>query len=322
VGSLIPIVSLVREANQHGAVISWGEHLRASAPGARAVPNRTELYATVENKALYADIYFPVPPSDSPVMTIGERGASGPRSTPVLMIHGGGYSSGHRSDGRDWDRWLAERGYTVFDVDYRLGPPPTWKDAADDAACALGWVAAHASDYHIAPDHLIVAGQSAGGGLALQVAYAVQDGTFTSSCGGTPPQPRAVVAFYPPDDFALGWRLDTKIGPIGARALNTQYIGGSPEQYPERYRAVSAVYHVREGLPPTFVVAGARDHLVPWEGHKELADDLNLAGVSNILLTIPYSDHAFDMVWGSLGGQITRRALVEFLTRYSGPANP
>jgi len=239
------------------------------------------------------------------------------------MILGGGYSRGERSDGHNWDHWFAERGYTVFDIDYRLDPPPTWKDAAGDVACALGWIAAHATFYRIAPDHMLIAGQSAGGGLALQVGYAMQDGTFTSSCGGTPPQPKAIFAMYPPEDFAMAWNLNTGIGPIGARSLNMNYIGGSPEQYPARYRAVSAVFHVRPDLPPTFVAAGEHDHLVPWAGHKELADDLNLAGVPNVLVTIPYSDHAFDVAWGSLGGQITRRALVEFLAKYlPATANP
>jgi acetyl esterase/lipase len=90
-----------------------------------------------------------------------------------------------------------------------------------------------------------------------------------SSCGGTVPQPKAVFAIYPPNDLLLvGTRIE--ISPITARKLLTAYLGGSPEEFPERYRAVSATFHVRAGLPPIFIAAGDNDHLVPYEGHIEL----------------------------------------------------
>ena len=322
IGALVPLVALVRAANRYGAVIVWGEHLRARAPWGAAKPDQTQLYATVEGKPLYADIYLAKgndgasASSSAPAGATSSSASAGATNAAVLMIHGGGYSGGARSDGRDWDHWFAGLGYTVFDIDYRLDPPPTWKDAADDVACALGWIAAHANEYHVDPQRVLASGQSAGGGLALQVAYGLADGTFASSCGGAPVPPKAVFALYPPDDFALAWRMNTGIGPAGARSLNAAYIGGSPEQYPQRYRAVSAVEHVRPEFPPTLVAAGEHDHLVPFAGHTELATDFSLAGVPNTLVAIPYGEHVFDAAWGGLGSQITRRALQEFLAQH------
>jgi acetyl esterase/lipase len=236
------------------------------------------------------------------------------------MIHGGGYSLGERSDGIRWDRWFAARGYTVFDVDYRLAPPVTWNLAAPDVACAMAWVASHASDYHISPDRMLITGQSAGAGLAMQVAYGLGDGTVTSSCGGMVPQPKAVFALYPPDDFAMAWNLDTGLGPISSRVFNAGYLGGSPEEFPERYRVTSPVFHVRPGLPPTLIAAGAVDHLVPVAGHTEMVEALRAGGVPNAWLSVPYGEHGYDLVWGSLGGQITRKVLADFLEKHL-PAN-
>jgi acetyl esterase/lipase len=301
-GAAVPLGALVGAARRSGAPISWVDHLRVAAPGPRARPDHTLIFATVGGKTLRADVYLPV--------------NAAARSAPVVMIHGGGYSGGERSDGRDWDRWLASRGYTVFDVDYRLDPPVTWNLAAQDVACAMSWIAAHAGDYNISPDRMLLAGQSAGGGLALQVGYGLGDGTVASSCGGTVPQPAAIFALYPPDDFAMAWNLKAGLGPVSARAFNTGYIGGSPEQFPERYRAVSAIFHVRPGLPPTLIAAGAHDHLVPFGGHIEMVEKLDAAGVPNELVTIPYGDHAYDIPWGTLGAQITRHALAAFLARY------
>ena len=155
-------------------------------------------------------------------------------------------------------------------MDYRLAPPVTWNLAAPDVACAMAWVASHANEYHVAPDRMLIAGQSAGGGLALQVAYGLGDGTVTSSCGGAVPQPKAVFALYPPDDLAMAWNLDTGLSAVSSRVFNTGYLGGSPEQFPERYRVTSPVFHVRTGLPPTLIAAGAVDHLVPIAGHAEM----------------------------------------------------
>jgi acetyl esterase/lipase len=301
--AMIPLISLIRAAHREGAKISWLDHLRSVANHAGEGPMQTVRYANVDGKGLYVDIYAPA-------------NNSGEKSPPVLMIHGGGYVSGRRSMFPDWSRWLSARGYTVFDIDYRLAPPPTWNQAAQDAACALAWIAAQADAYHVASDRLLVAGQSAGAGLALQVAYGLGDGTVQSSCGGVGPQPKAVFALYPPDDFALGWNMNTKLASRGARAFLQAYIGGSPEQYPERYRAVSAIFHVRPGLPPTLIAVGEHDHLVPFAGHIELVEKLNHAGVPNMLVAIPYGEHAYDLIWGSLGAQITRHAAEKFLNQY------
>jgi acetyl esterase/lipase len=305
VGAAVPLVALARLAYHYSAPISWAAHLRATAPGPRPTPDQTQLFATVDGKRLYLDIYLPGSAARSPSGTA--------LAAPVFMIHGGGYSLGERSDGIRWDRWFAARGYTVFDVDYRLDPPVTWNLAAPDVACAMAWVASHANDYHISPDRMLIAGQSAGGGLAMQVAYGLGDGTVTSSCGGAVPQPKAVFALYPPDDFARAWNLDMGLGPVGARVFNTGYLGGSPEQFPDRYRVTSPVFHVRPGLPPTLIAAGAVDHLVPVAGHADIVVKLHAAGVPTEWLSVPYGEHGYDLVWGSLGGQITRKVVADFL---------
>jgi acetyl esterase/lipase len=310
-GALVPLIALMRTAHQYDAQISWLDHLHVGARSVAPAAHQTVLYATVDGKNLYADVYLPANPVAPPA-----------KSAPILMMHGGGYVRGRRSMARDWDRWFTARGYTVFDIDYRLAPPPTWNQAAQDAACAMAWIDAHASEYHVDADRMLLAGQSAGAGLALQVAYGLGDGTVKSSCGGDAPQPKVVFALYPPDDFALGWNMKARLGPASARNFLRAYIGGSPRDYPDRYRAVSAVFHVRPGLPPTLIAAGESDHLVPFAGHLELVAELLHAAVPNQLVTIPYSEHAYDVAWGSLGGQITRHALDEFLNQYLPATQP
>lgn len=308
-GALIPLGALVRAAHQYGVSISWTHALRPMHRAARRPPSQSPLFATIDGSSLYLDVYLPTTPSAA-------------KSAPVLMLHGGGYVQGKRSDfTHTWDAWLADRGYTVFDADYRLAPPVTWNLAAQDAACAAAWIQSHASEFNVDPERLLISGQSAGAGLALQLAYGLGDGTVTSSCGGTVPQPKAVFGIYPPEDFELGWNLDTALPGMSARSVENVYIGGSPQQYPDRYRAVSPVFHARPGLPPTLITSGDHDHLVPYGGHLEMIDALNRVGVPNVLVTVPYAEHGYDIAWNGLGTQITRHAAAVFLERYLPPHN-
>jgi len=59
----------------------------------------------------------------------------------------------------------------------------------------------------------------------------------------------------------------------------------------------SPVFDVRPGLPPTLIAAGSLDHLVPFGGHVEIVEKLNAAGVPNVLLSVPYGEHAYDLAW-------------------------
>ena len=76
----------------------------------------------------------------------------------------------------------------------------------------------------------------------------------------------------------------------------------------------SPVFDVRPGLPPTLIAAGAVDHLVPVAGHADVGVKLHAAGVPTEWLSVPVlGEHGYDLVWGSLGGQITPKVVADFL---------
>ena len=301
--SLVPLTLLVARAHQSASPIDWLSHLRIGYPGAEPPPE-TRQFASVGGKALFLDIYR-------------ADGVNHELSIPAVMIHGGGFVAGKRSDGHPWDHWLAARGYTVFDVDYRLAPPASWNLAAADVACALAWIQAHAEELGVDAKRTLIVGQSAGASLALEVAYGLKDASVASSCGGEASPPTALFAFYPVEDFVLAWNEDLKIGPLALRHILSDYIGGSPAEYPARYETVSPIHHVAPGLPPTFIAYGTHDHVVPVDGQQVFASKLTASGVPHHMIEIPWSDHGFDLAWGSIGGQITRHELTQFLAQYA-----
>jgi monoterpene epsilon-lactone hydrolase len=93
------------------------------------------------------------------------------RST-ILYFHGGGYVAGSRSTHRDLAaRISAACGVRALVVDYRLAPEHTYPAAFDDALRAFGWL----TESGVAPEQIVVAGDSAGGGLALATLLALRD---------------------------------------------------------------------------------------------------------------------------------------------------
>jgi acetyl esterase/lipase len=308
--AMVPYAAMKNAADRYGAPISWLAHLHATAVGPPPRPDSTSLFATLGDRSLSLDVYAP------------DRTRRPPPWPQIYMIHGGGFTVGGRSQGRNWDRWLAERGYAVFDVDYRLAPPESWNLAAQDVACAMAWVQARAPVYDIQVSRSAVIGLSAGASLALQVGYELGDGTVSSSCGGTVRQPQAVIAFYPAEDMDLVWTVNLSVGPLSGKGIGKSYIGGSPQEYPKRYRATNILAHIRGGLPPTFVAFGEHDHVIPTLGHLQLSSALTEAGVENTFIAIPYGDHGFDLMWGSFGAQISRHVLEQFLERQYPAVGP
>src|SRR5581483_11021724 len=97
-----------------------------------------------------------------------------PRPLPVLLyIHGGGFMMCSKETHHAIAVTHAARSdYLVFNIDYRLAPHFQYPAAHEDACRAYAWVARHCASYGGDPNHIVVAGESAGGNLALAVAVA------------------------------------------------------------------------------------------------------------------------------------------------------
>ncbi|MGC9543498.1 alpha/beta hydrolase [Streptomyces sp. UG1] len=94
----------------------------------------------------------------------------------VYWIHGGGMVMGDRFSQIDIPlEWLDEFGAVVVSVDYRLAPEATGTTLVDDCYQGLLWVAEHAAELGVDPARIVVAGASAGGGLAAGVTLLARD---------------------------------------------------------------------------------------------------------------------------------------------------
>ena len=236
---------------------------------------------------------------------------AGPLRPAVLILHGGAWTHGSRSMTPDWNRWLNERGFEVFDVEYRLPPPVRWLDEVGDVKAALGWVAAHAAEYHVDPERISLMGASAGANLALLAAYSCGDPRLPPSTDVPPVAVRAVIDLYGPVDLARLWRSCESADYV--RPLLEQYVGGTPDELPERYALLSPLSHVSAASPPTLTLLGTSDRLVSADHATLLDEALARAGVPHETCLLAASDHAFDVNWGGFATQIARAKIAAFL---------
>ncbi len=283
-----------------GAHISLIDTFGIGAPR-EAAPDDEATYATFEGEPLRLSIYRP--------------GARVARAPVLVYIHGGGFVSGDDSENSTDMRWFAEQGWLVVSVDYALSSAHRhlWDVTQDQIGCALGWVVDNAPRYGGDPAKLSLSGASAGGNLAINVAYLSAEGRLHSSCGGTMPKVGAVSAMYPVVDPADAYaNRDPAMGGTSRRMLGA-YTGGSPQQFPDRYARISSGTYLTAGAPPTLILLGEADHLVPVDGAYRFAERARAAGVDVDLVAVPYADHGFDGRRGSIGQQAYRQVTVRWL---------
>ena len=92
-------------------------------------------------------------------------------------------------------------------------------------------------------------------------------------------------------------------------------MGARPEDAPAAYRAASPLTYVGPGVPPTLVVHGDHDQVVPVEQSRELVAALGRAGAEHAYVELPFANHGFDQVWGAVTTQSARAAVLRWLAR-------
>ena len=285
----------------------------------------TYIYKTVENLNILADVYIPdIAPQDKyPV---------------VLAMHGGGFVGGTKQGGCSTQELneMLSRGWVVVSVDYRLAPDIILGDIVQDVQDAYAWIRNDLAN--IVPldlDSFIVMGNSAGGGLAVISGYMLS------------PRPQAIIAFYPgctnytesfeynsssPVPEILVQEMEALMQPLTEynltgdandtrstffnTAVQDQKVGWmlathDPNEpanlildYLQNY---SAVFHIDSSYPPTVLIHGFDDTLVPHEQSVEMAGCLAKANVPYRLNLVPGAGHAFDF------GNITTQVWDDFI---------
>ncbi len=308
--SLYPLFSVISTAREQNVSLSLGRYFNGLWKGNNSSKDDTKNFTTytfaqASGKDLQLDVY-------SPTQNTVNNGAS------LIVVHGGSWSAGERSDFPQWNQMFAAQGFTVFDVDYRLAQP-NYLTANGDVKCAVKRIKENAGKFKISPDRIALLGRSAGGHLALLAAYSAGDARLPASCSETSASEnvRAVVSVYAPTDLLWAYDHPANERVIDGPATLANFLGGSPresDEMRERYILASPASHITRNTPPTLLIHGGQDQLVRPENMNFLADKLKEAGVPHKTLFIPYAQHGFDYNYNGWGAQISESAILDFLS--------
>jgi len=236
----------------------------------------------------------------------------------IFYVHGGGWVIGDRDDAAPTLRWLADQGWLVVSTDYTLSTPSRnlWDATQGQVGCAAAWVKANIARYGGDPARIGIVGESAGGNLAINVGYMASRGQLKSSCGGEIPVFKAVSVLFPVvDPASFNRNPDLALGKP-SRDMTASYTGGDPDQFPKRYASISSFTHISRQAPPTLILVGEADHLVPPAPSYKFAREAAEAGINMRLVRVPFGDHGFNIARGSLGDQGFRQLTAAWLSKH------
>jgi acetyl esterase/lipase len=253
---------------------------------------RTLAYGQRDGRDLHLDYYAAAPSGLS----------AGRRAACIVVIHGGGWDGGARTQLSPLNDFLAGEGYAVASLEYSLAPKYRYPAPVEDVAAALAFLKSRAQELGLDPGRFVVLGRSAGGQIALQSAYTLGDKAI-----------KGAIAFYAPADMVFGYGLPTNPLILDSRQLMEQYLGGSYSHHPEAYVASSPVEHLSASSPPTLMLHGRVDELVSFQHSVHLRGKLDALGVPNFTVDLPWGAHGFDFVFRGPGSQISLYYIERFL---------
>jgi len=184
----------------------------------------------------------------------------------LFMVSGGFFSSHEAINPKSYQPFL-ERGYTVFAVVHGSQPKFTIPEIEQDIHRAVRFVRHNAAKFGVDSSHLGITGGSAGGHLSLTMGTQGEKRHFTKDpIDSESSEVQAVACFYPPTDF-LNWskpdddgvgfgpteKFQPAFGPRSTTAEGRQSLG----------KEISPIHFVTSNMPPTLVIHGDADKMVP-----------------------------------------------------------
>jgi len=201
-----------------------------------------------------------------------------PKNLALIHVHGGGGNRGSKAGAR-LASTLASRGFVDVAMQYRLADEALWPAQLHDLKACVRWTRANATRLQVRIDQVAVLGYSIGGQFAL-IASGTPNRVDLEEESGSP---------------GMGTELSACIAlyPSGLDDSGTKTVTGPEASADERQRLDPLAY-VKEGFPPTLLLHGTADSVVPVDRSLALFQALRNAGASVELHVIERVNHSFE----------------------------
>lgn len=264
---------------------------RGDEPGRRI---EDVVYGRKAGMALTLDVFQPPKANACGLLFLVNGGWLSSKDTPLMVTI--------RPD--DYRPFLA-RGYTVFAVVTSSQPKFSIPEIMEDVQRAVRYVRTHAAKFGVRPDRLGVLGSSSGGQLTLSIATQGGPGKADS------PDPverassaiQAAACFFPPTDFLNYGSPGTSgigEGPLAPLKAAFGPRASTPEGRESLGREISPIYFVTAHLPPTLIIHGDDDKVVPLQQSESFVKRAQDAGARFVELIVrPGKGHGWGDFWKS-----------------------
>lgn len=253
------------------------------------------------NIKVYKDIFYGYKPEEKRLMDLFAPIIVHKTLRPALIVlHGGGFTSGtHRTMDKIGMRY-AQRGFVVFTIDYTLATKgkPAWDKNIQDVICAIRYVKENSKKFQVDPQKIVLFGFSAGGHLAsLAGVLNGDEPILKSSCGKTETDisVKLVISYFGGgDNITLGQgltnpKLYERYKEYGS--MMSVMIGGNPTENPQGWVDSSPTSYLPKNPPLFIVVHGDIDKLVPPELSLSFVNYLRNKGIKAYYISLPGESH-------------------------------
>jgi acetyl esterase/lipase len=219
--------------------------------------------------------------------------------TTIVWVHGGGWLSGSKDFVANYLKILASKGFTVVGIGYSLAPGATYPTPVRQVNTALGYLVSNAARLQIDPSRIVLAGDSAGPQIALQVATMILQPSYARLMDMQPTLSKDQLVgllFF----CGLYWLDPADVSNSYFRTELWSYSGTRDFLADERFATAWVMDRLDGEFPPTFVSVGSEDGLRPQS--IAFADKLEKSGVRVERLIFPtdlepplYHEFQFDL---------------------------
>ncbi len=228
------------------------------------------VYQQDKDRALHLDAFFYKKKKSNPA---------------VIMIHGGGWRSGNKSQMHQIAKEIASKGYSCFAIEYRLSLEAKYPEGVYDVKNAIKFIKDNAKKFHVDPNKIAVLGCSSGGQMAALIGTTnenpdFEDKTFKSKSSSK------VQAIIDIDGILAFKHPESAEGEMASF-----WLGGTYDEKPENWKNASALSHTDKNTPPILFIESsfARFHA----GRDDMIAILNQHKIYSEIKTIDNSPHSF-----------------------------
>ncbi len=211
----------------------------------------------------------------------------------VVLVHGGGWRSGYRENLTPLANALAQRGFVVANISYRLAPEAQFPAAIHDVKAAIRWLRKHAKEYGVNPDRIAVGGTSAGGQIASLTGITAGDPYFDPQQGKSEisSEVQAILNIDGLSDFTSEEARYHEDDPSKEPSSAGSWFGGRYAEQTERWHKGSPIYYVHAEMPPILFLNSARERF--GVGRDEMIAKMEPLGIGYHVQRFDNTPHTF-----------------------------